>query len=360
MFRYLIGILILFIIPIVLLIFISKYLKNKTGLDTLFKNTAFLILLIILWTIIGFFSKLDYDQQCGCFISNKSIFEFENILYSSISIILLLFSLINIKVRKSFVIFESVIWLFKLVILKSGYAVGIAGIPNLLIFFYDFIGLLLRILTISVLFKKIKIKTIYILIITGIILVIKILFFACQDDFIKQKYITPYLSDKLIIKLKGEWAGTANWKLLLYENNNHFPLNYRDSSLHLKEYSNLEELKGNIEKSIDTIFVPISVNPQLKDNQRIVEKESKIIIKFSDSTILINGLEYLINKEYHLYFIEPSFNPIIYYSYSNKNKKQFLENSKLKEIQLYIKDLENKYLIGSLNGLIIIKLKKNE
>jgi hypothetical protein len=170
-----------------------------------------LIYLLLLWSVLGFFTNLDYSQQCGDIIFSTPILKIYQIFYSTISILLLSACLIFVNARRTLLIIETLYWIFKLILLKSGYNTG-WGI-DLFIFSYDFIGLLLRVCTISLLFNKIKIGIYLIPVFSAGIILVKSFLFDCQNDFVSNKVINSVLSQRLIPKFKGEWVGTASWKI---------------------------------------------------------------------------------------------------------------------------------------------------
>lgn len=118
---------------------------------------------LIIWTIIGFYFMLDNNSDFGCLINNWSVFSLQNTGYSSISITLLVLALIfrSGKLQGILLFIELIYWLFKLFIIKGGYAVGIAAAPNITVVYFDTIALFLRLL---VLYNSLNYKfSIYIL-----------------------------------------------------------------------------------------------------------------------------------------------------------------------------------------------------
>jgi hypothetical protein len=370
--------LILFIVLIISISILAlRFLKGRSKIMEYFQNVRIQILFVILWTTIGFITKLDNNQRCGDIIYSTSILDFENILYSLISIFLLLSSLSRRNVIKVLFIIETIYWLIKLILLKSGYSTGWG--PNLEVFSYDYIALLLRIWVISRLFNKLNIKVYILPIFSGILITIKTLFFACPDDFIKREIITPYLSERLISKIEGEWEGIATWKIGLKEKIMFNKSIQEDSTL--RTTNGLIDILSNNNQSIeekktlDTFFLSL---PDYKfyvkqiNGHEIYELKSKIHITFRDSTVLINGLDYFINSTYSLKFVDPSFNSTIFFTYLSdeyntefekldnylKLRDKYLENRKFIEIVLKMKHLGRKKLIGSLNDIYFIKLKR--
>ena len=158
--------------------------------------------------VIGFFEQLDYTDRWGCIIGRESIFDFKNILFSSISIFLILtsFFLRPRLLKLSVIIVELAFWIFKLFYFKGGYVVSIAGAPDTIISFYDSLTLALRLFIISGLLKS-NIKTIYILICTLFIMAIKVFGFPTQLSMIVQEKKSLQRAKFTKEKLVGEWTG---------------------------------------------------------------------------------------------------------------------------------------------------------
>ena len=158
--------------------------------------------------VIGFFGQLDYTDRWGCFVGGESIFDTKNILFSSISVILILTSfLFNPRIIKiSLIIIELAFWIFKLFYFKGGYVVSIAAAPDPIISFYDSLTLAMRLFIMTELLRT-NIKTIYILICTLTIMAIKVFGLPTQLSMIvegeKSKQRAEFTKEKLI----GEWIG---------------------------------------------------------------------------------------------------------------------------------------------------------
>lgn len=136
-----------------------------------------LYLLLIGWTIFGFFTKLDYTLQWGCIVSYEPTFSSENIFFSGTAIGLLSFGVFIPKRQIGILILfaELLFWLFKLFFIKGGYAVGIGG-PSYEVLAFDFIALALRLLFLKQLgLLPVRISTMFILVL--LIMLLKIFFF---------------------------------------------------------------------------------------------------------------------------------------------------------------------------------------
>lgn len=147
------GFLLFIVLPQAVLMRINAFI-TKLESRRLELKKYYLPLLIAL-TIIGFFLMLDNNSDFGCRINNWYVFSIQNIGYSSLSLILLVLALIikQEKLQKAFLLLESAYWLFKLFVIKGGYAVGVGGGPELLVAYFDTIVLFLRLLILYKLFQ---------------------------------------------------------------------------------------------------------------------------------------------------------------------------------------------------------------
>lgn len=105
---------------------------------------------LLCWSIIGFASTLENTTQWGC-IKEDYVFSFRNIVFSSLSLALLCRGFFSYPQRAGliFIAGELIFWVYKLLFLKGGYVVGIAGTTPEDIVVYDFIALTLRILLVK-------------------------------------------------------------------------------------------------------------------------------------------------------------------------------------------------------------------
>jgi len=133
--------------------------------------------LLIVWTIWGFYTNLDYTLNRGC-ISSESSFTMQNSLYSGTAIALLSIGFFMTSRRIGLVILtcELLFWLYKLFLVKGGYVVGFGGLPSIDVLVFDTIALTLRLVVIKKV-SQLQFKTIFVLIISFIIMTIKLQFF---------------------------------------------------------------------------------------------------------------------------------------------------------------------------------------
>ena len=163
--------------------------------------------LLIGLLLIGFFFRLDYSNRFGCIIFEEPIFELKNILFSTISITLVLLSFFFKKrmIKLAFISLELLFWIAKLFLFKGGYVVSIMAAADPLISFYDTATLALRFFTVISLLK-ININQIFVLICTIIVMCIKIHIFPLPHSFYVQVRKSELESENTKNFLtKGEW-----------------------------------------------------------------------------------------------------------------------------------------------------------
>lgn len=173
------------LIPLFLLLVLLERLGNfiytkyfsKLWVDK-FSPMKTTYVIIICWTIFGFFTNIDYTENWGCLIFSEQIFSAENIIYSAITIILVSFGVFIPSgiIGKVVLTCELLFWLYKLFIIKGGYAVGYSGVPSVSVLAFDTIALALRLILLKQAFQ-IKVKTLPLLMITFFVILIKIQFF---------------------------------------------------------------------------------------------------------------------------------------------------------------------------------------
>ncbi|MEA4995631.1 MAG: hypothetical protein VB079_03965 [Petrimonas sp.] len=199
---------ILFTILILIIFFSAKRVERiadwyKKTITEPYNYYSLLILLVI-----GFFGHLDYTDRWGCVIGGESIFDIKNILFSSISVTLILSSfLLRPRILKiSIALIELAFWIFKLFYFKGGYVVSIAAVPDPIISFYDSLTLALRLFIITGLMRT-NIKTIYILVCTLTIMAIKVFGFPTQMSMLVEEKKSLERAQFTKEKLIGEWTG---------------------------------------------------------------------------------------------------------------------------------------------------------
>ncbi len=185
-----------------------EIINNKLN-DFKFTNSILLI-----WIVLGFFTRLDFSQMMGDIIFGEKIFDYNNIGFSSISFLLILTArlLKNGKGKILIILLELLFWSFKYFYYKGGYAMGLgASYPNDLIVLFDSVALLLRLRLISNI-KQIKILEKWRIYLVVILLVaVKIFIFPFPHDlFWVTKRIQKEIEYTKSIVI-GDWSGTVSY-----------------------------------------------------------------------------------------------------------------------------------------------------
>jgi hypothetical protein len=154
----------------------TRYKDKKWFIRLTNSTTTYSIL--ISWTFIGFLFNLDYTLNWGCIIFSETIFTTENIMYSGIALSLLSIGhfIPSRKIGVLVLTAELLFWIYKLFLVKGGYAVGFGGIPAIDVLAFDTIALTLR-LTLIKKISKTPFRTMLVLIPVLIIMFIKLQFF---------------------------------------------------------------------------------------------------------------------------------------------------------------------------------------
>jgi hypothetical protein len=183
--------------------------------------------------IVGFIFRLDYTIRAGCLIHDGSIFELRNILFSVISITLVLLSFFskNRKIKFIFISLELLFWVSKLFLFKGGYSVGIANMVDPIISLYDTTTLVLRFFIINSLLKT-NIRKLYIFICTIIIMSIKIFIFSVPYSFYVRENRVRIASEITQSFLRGKWIEnidtTEKIKIIFLPSENAIIYNFRN------------------------------------------------------------------------------------------------------------------------------------
>ena len=157
--------------------------------------------------IVGFLLRLDYSDRFGCIRFAEPIFELKNVLFSAISVTLILLSFFSKKrtIKFTFISLELLFWTAKLFLFKGGYVVNYFGTADLYISLYDTATLALRLFIINSLLKT-NINQIYVLICTIIIMSIKIYIFPLPHSFYVSEREWQIITENTRNFLtKGEW-----------------------------------------------------------------------------------------------------------------------------------------------------------
>ena len=208
---------ILFIISVA----VYFYLKRKGKFPYMWTkhlyNGKLLLKILLIWIAIGFFLSLDYSDQWGCIIQYQPFWSKLNILFSFISIALILIAIVvrNKKMKAIFLIVELVFWIGKLMVYKGGYTVGLAAFPQTRIVSYDVVALFLRLIVIrNVTFQ---LRTFYLATLTVIIILVKIFFFKTQQTILWEEKRSLENAKLTMEKMQGEWTGVRVFEETVFD-----------------------------------------------------------------------------------------------------------------------------------------------
>jgi hypothetical protein len=141
-------------IPTTFLVIASYVLSKITPVFKTVKTDDFtfpIYLLVCIWTLIGFFFNLDNNQEFGCIYVEPDILATPNVVYSTVSLTLLMKAFFTKDAGYRSMLFKSelLLWLYKMLYLKGGYGVGVSASPLLEVVWFDFFGLAFRLLLIN-------------------------------------------------------------------------------------------------------------------------------------------------------------------------------------------------------------------
>lgn len=128
--------------PYIFIRFIFKSYQEHKAIQFLQSNRG-LALMLAAFPIIGFFFQLEYNTQSGCFVTHPPIFQFNNLLWSGIP--LLVYSFLTILPKPRLILLlttlETLLWIFKVLFISQGFAVGFASLGDP--FFMTYIAVVL-------------------------------------------------------------------------------------------------------------------------------------------------------------------------------------------------------------------------
>ena len=239
---------ILFLILVLIIFFSAKRVVWISDWNKKIISYPYNYLLLLGLLILGFFTRLDYTNRLGCITGSEPIFEFKNIVFSTISVSLILLSYLtrNKALKLSFVIAELLFWTFKLFYYKGGYVVSIAAAPDPLISFYDTTTLSLRLFIIFGLFRP-GIKTKFVLITTLVIMAIKVFLFPTQLIMQVKEKESLKRSEQTKQKLFGSWIGIYEYDSTYMSKTTHIVdstfIEFNTTSIILFNFKNVDSIQ---------------------------------------------------------------------------------------------------------------------
>jgi hypothetical protein len=320
------------IFPIIVIAGVSIFLFNAPKNNKIIKplrNSRLLFAFLILWTLIGFFTQQDFTERCGCLIHSRGIFSLDYIIFSFISLILLVSGFIakNKIIKISLISVELAYWIFKLFALKSGYE---GGLGILMFKYYDFLGLLGRFLLLKCLFGN-KYKEYIFALISGLLIIIKMLGVPCNENFIYRDFLNPYYNQLLFNDINGNWT----------------------SSVLFPKVSVIDSIFKNPDKLIYGSKPEITT---YRDTVTFTRFDDSYFY-FSDSSFSIENAAPELNGKYFLTYSQPESGYLVYLPIQHiaavKEDYRYNQHS----LTLYIIDVNETTITCKLNGEIDLLLK---
>jgi hypothetical protein len=237
---------IIILIPFICILGLSLFFNRKQAEKKWvqgFTKPKIIFLILITWSVLGFLTNHDYTQQWGDFIIHEPIFSLQNVFYCGITLLLLLIAyLIPVKpIKVSILSIELLYWLYKLFIIKGGYAVGIGGVPSMSILTFDLIAFILRLQLIKLIISP-KFNSLYLLIPAFVIMILKVAFFPTQQSIKSEfkKYSKDLESRKN--QMLGKWRGISTITLIKNDSTirNNFPIPIEKESSFITDTVQLE------------------------------------------------------------------------------------------------------------------------
>jgi len=206
-----------FIILLILGLYLRKYQKNKKWIKLL-SRTKTIFLLLLGWSVYGFLTNNDYNQQWGCIIAHEPIFSYQNILYSTTALILLSigYFLSDRYIASAVLTIELFFWIYKLFIIKGGYAVGFGGVPSIDVLSFDIVALTLRLLLIKHVLR-LNFNSVFILIPAFLIMTVKTNFYTTQQSIIEAFENYPNEIENQKKQIIGNWSGLCKTSIVKYD-----------------------------------------------------------------------------------------------------------------------------------------------
>lgn len=195
----------------VILIILILYVRRYNDVFVKFKEYAkgpYPYYLLIGLLVLGFLTRYDFTERFGDIIGEESIFDIDNLLFSTISIGLILVALVSKKggVKIGAVSIEFIFCMIKLFYFKGGYIVGIGAIAHPFITLYDMCSLVLRLLIIrQLIFSRLSFKSIIIL--TYGVIGIKVFKYPLPYNFYVEEQVFLEQAKVTLEKLQGSWIG---------------------------------------------------------------------------------------------------------------------------------------------------------
>lgn len=194
--------------------------KRLRILDDKLKDFKFTNSILLIWIVLGFFTRLDFSQMMGDIIYGEKIFDYNNIGFSSISFLFILIArlLKNYKGKIIILLIELSIWLIRFYYYKGGYAMGFtANYPLDLIVLYDTIALFIRLKQIDNIKRISFLQTRRIYLIVIFLISIKIFIFPTPHEMFWETKRIQKKKDYVKSMLIGDWSGSIQYDSVWFD-----------------------------------------------------------------------------------------------------------------------------------------------
>lgn len=170
--------------------------------------------ILLIWIVLGFFTRLDFNQMWGCVINFGKVLDYNNIGFLTLSFTLILTARLRKKKRtiNLLLIIELGVWLFRYIYYKGGYATGLTGQhPLEMVVLYDSVAITLRLINLNNNNRRLQFKTNWILVISIMLISIKFFFFPMPHDLFWETKRIQKKTETTKSLLIGNWTGTVEY-----------------------------------------------------------------------------------------------------------------------------------------------------
>ncbi len=139
------------VIILLLFLFVLIYVSmkemelNKRGITIFNEWNGFFF--VMCWLVFGFLTRQDVSHLHGCFMGYNGLLGFRNVIFSSISAVLLIWAVLTARLekRRLLVGIEIIYSIFKIYFLKGSYeSFNYCGLFNVEMIAYDYVSMVLR------------------------------------------------------------------------------------------------------------------------------------------------------------------------------------------------------------------------
>ncbi len=178
------------------------------------KEFKFTNSILLIWILLGFLTRLDFNQMWGCVINFGKVLDYKNIGFLTFSFALILTARFrkNKRTINLLLTIEFGVWLFRYIYYKGGYATGLAGrYPLEIVVLYDSIAITLRLISLKSNNRLLQFRTSWILAISIMLISIKIFIFSMPHDLFWETKRIQKKTESTKSMLTGNWTGTVKY-----------------------------------------------------------------------------------------------------------------------------------------------------